>query len=868
MKYKFSRKLNEIGNNDFLLAGGKATNLGEMIQAGLPVPGGFVVITEAYRRFTEVNQLDQKISSLLENVGMDDIVELEKVSIKIRELFTESRIPEDILSDLAASYRELGSPEVAVRSSATAEDLPGLSFAGQYDTYLNVSGTDQLTDKVRQCWASLWNARAISYRIRQKIDHKDVAHAVVVQEMVNAEKSGILFTANPVNGRRDQILLNASWGLGEAIVGGDVTPDQWVVNKETKKIEEETIAKKTVMTVRINGGIRHTEVSAEKQKESTMDQKEVMEMLDFAVKVEKYFGSPQDLEWAWKEGVFYLVQTRPITSLYPVPESSEGREGLRVYINMNLYSQAMKEPFTPMGAGVMQTMVENLVKNYGKKKVTGDRLWYLKNIDGRIYIDMTEMLNKKRFLKKLENNPSDKDPVTTRALLQTAERYKEEIASSTRGFSVLSKLNLRVMRLAIDNIKKVSYGKKDAEQARMMAIKEGQSIIKKMESEKKKLSTREEKIRFIEKYAGELFVSGFGVVFYVAASSGYIEKVKAMMEKHLGDSENLNKVEKSVPYSVTTEMGMELMEIARELDADGKKATKDEPVIKDFLEKYGHRASIELDVGDPTWKENPEYILDIINASIDNKTYQEAIDRFFNGKQEAEEAIVTITNRFMKKGLKKQASQAEKMLRDFREMFGVREYPKFYVRKFIAMFKDIIQEIGQELVEEGRLKNVDDVFFVTLAQIQDPKNDLKQMSKENREIYEREFKRNAPRIVLSSGESIYSPTEEGGDNILGGVAVSPGVYEGIARILHHPEEGHQLQKGEILVTTGTNPSWTPLFLKIGALVMETGGPISHGSVVAREYGVPAVAGVNGATEKIENGQKIRVNGESGRVELL
>ncbi|OEF97103.1 PEP/pyruvate-binding domain-containing protein [Desulfuribacillus alkaliarsenatis] len=867
MEFKYVKQLKDVTKRDFLLVGGKAANLGEMLQADLPVPGGFVVLTNAYKRFVEANKLEAEINRLIEVAKTDDFQATNVASEKVKEAFEKGEIPADVQAEVEAIYSNIGNPEVAIRSSATAEDLPGISFAGQYNTYLNVRGKEQVYLYLKKCWASLWNTRAVSYRIKQNIGNDGLAHGVAVQKLISADRSGILFTANPVNGRRDQILINSSWGLGEAVVGGDVTPDQWVVDKETCNVIEETIAEKKVMTVKREHGIELVDIPEKRQKQSSLKDSEVQELCKLAIAAEKYFQEPQDIEWAYMGGTLYLVQTRPITSLFPVPEQRADRRGLRIYINANLYSQAMKEPFTPMGGYVIKSMLEGLVNRYGRKNYKGDRLWWYKNVGGRIYVDMTEILATEKGVNKLKNNPSDKDPVTTKALLQVLARNEQQVKDSAQGFSTLGKLNWRVMKLLASSMRRFFHGVVSPQKARIKAVNTGEQIIQQLKTESKKLKSMEEKLRFIESKSTDLFVEGFGIVLYVAVSSTYIDKAKKIMEKYLGDTKNLYDVEKSVPYSVTTEMGMELLEIAKKLDRQKKRATTDEFEVERFLDKYGHRASIELDVGAVTWKEEPQYVLDLINSYIDSKTYNRGIENFVKGKVEAEAAIQNIKKRLIDKGYNKKAKEVEKMLVNFREMFGIREQSKFFVRQFLTIFKRVLTEVGEELVSQGRLKQASDIFYVTVEDIRSDK-DLKLLVYANKEEYQREFNRNAPKVLTSTGESVFAPIEESDGNSLSGVAVSPGVYEGKVRVLHHPEEGHKVEKGEILVTIGTNPSWTPLFLKLGALIMETGGPISHGSVVAREYGVPAVAGVANAATVLKDGQLVRVNGETGRVDIL
>jgi pyruvate,water dikinase len=852
------------------MVGGKAANLGEMIKAGLPVPEGFAVLTNGYRNFVEQNGIDQTIRALLEGVDKHDIANLEKISKEIKRLFETNEIPRQIREEIETNYQNLGGTDIAVaiRSSSTAEDLPGISFAGQYDTYLNIKGQKEVCRSVKKCWASLWNARAISYRMEQNIDCEEIGHGVVVQRLIDSEISGILFTVNPLNGRRDQILINSSWGLGEAIVGGEVTPDQWAVNKKSGDIVEEKIAQKDIMVVKKDDGIDFIKVANDKQKETTLDKNGVREMLSLALRVEAYFGSPQDIEWAYSDNRFYLVQSRPVTSLYPMPRTIDKKKDLRVFINLNNYSQAMKEPFTPMGENVIRSIADGLVTKYAKKSKQDDKLWWYQVLGGRVFIDITDfMRTEKSWDKFKKNDTADKDPLTTKALLQLIERNRDGIINPSEAINLKKLVTFRLLKLMIGMGLKYRLGIKAPVRARTEAKALGDRIISELNEERNKVITIEDKINLIREKSSKTFTDGFGIVSYIAASSTYIEKAKSIMDLYLDDTSDLSFVEKSVPYSVTTEMGMEILLLAKNFAQKGKRPTAIDPEIKEFLQRHGHRASIDLEVGVPVWREDPQYVLDLINNYIDNQNYQEAIDRFNQGRIEAEKAILRIRDKLTEKGQEKKAREIEKLLRDFREMFGMREQSKFFLRQFFTILREMLLEIGEQLQNEGKLEDKSDVFFVTMDDIMKGL-DLKRLVKINKEQFRIDYKKTAPRLMTSTGECIYAPISEVSENSLLGIPVSPGVYEGEVRVLESPEDGNKLQKGEILVTTGTNPSWTPLFLKLGGLIMETGGPISHGSVVAREYGVPAVAGVAKATRILRDGQMVRINGETGTVELI
>lgn len=869
---KYTELLQDVSQKDLFRAGGKGANLGEMIKAGLPVPEGFILLTDSYKRFVTANNLNTEIENMLIEVDNYNKENLEDASMKLQRLFEQGKIPDDILVEINRVYEQIGSPEVAVRSSATAEDLPGTSFAGQYDTFLNVKGKDELYKCVKKCWASLWNARALSYRLRQNIDNTELAHGVVIQKLINAEKSGILFTANPVNSRRDQMLLNSSWGLGEAIVGGDVTPDQWIIYKKNRNILEEKIATKKIMTVRKEAGTEFADVPEKKREQATLSQEEVYKLLELGEKTEEHFRFPQDIEWAFYEDVFYLVQTRPITSLYPMPKPEDAGKGLRIYINFLMNKQAAPEPLTPMGIDMMIKAFTSIIFN---RKARRKPVGWLKNAAGRLFVDVTELYRFERWWDMLKNNPTDMDPVTTRALLQVLERNKTELSKQRKSLiksalGMIMKMNPWLLIFMVTSLPKMIYGAVfPPDKAVVKAFRYGNNQIKSIVKKREKLKTRKEKLEFIEhQFPAFFYHVPLRVLYYVTMSFVYIDKAKKIMLKHMDDTSELNKVEKAVPHNVTTEMGMEMLQVAKNLDQAGEHVTPDHPEVKQFLAKYGHRSPQEVDLGIPRWKEDPVYIVNLIQSYINNKSYNEGIDKFYSDTEEAELAIENITRQLKENGAHRDAGKVKILLKKFRKTFGVRELPKYILTKAFSILREILMEIGEELQAEDRLDHKTDIFFVSFKDIRSGEK-LQKLVRQNQEEYQRELQKSlVPRVMTSTGETIFSVIEDEGNNTFKGIPVSPGVYEGPVKVLKHPEEGSRLKQGDILVTTATNPAWTPLFLIIGGLVMETGGPMSHGSVVAREYGVPAIAGAREATTRLESGQRVRLNGETGKVEIL
>ncbi|KYK34472.1 MAG: hypothetical protein AYK19_12105 [Theionarchaea archaeon DG-70-1] len=857
MNTHYVKSLQNVSQEDFTSAGGKGANLGEMIQAGLPVPHGFVVLTSAYHDFVKTNRLQEEIDQIVEHLRADDMTALQEASEAITELFEQSIIPDTIVSEITSLYEQLEGEPVAVRSSATAEDLPGTSFAGQYNTYLNVTGPDDVCKAVRRCWASLWNARAISYRLTQGIPH-DVAFAVIVQEFIDGEKAGILFTANPVNGRRDQMVINASWGLGEAIVSGTVSPDQWVVEK-SGTIAETHISKKEVMTVRKKGGTSTVETPQDLQEAPVLTQTDILALSSLAQKTESYFNSPQDIEWVFDQGKFYLVQTRPITSLFPVLQPEPDPEkGLRVYMSLNFAGQGITEPLTPMGVEAFRLLY------YGFSVIAwGPRARkypdWVKVAAGRVYLDLTDLVGTTTGNMFVESI-AGKDPVTGQALNQFLERNKDLFVKKGR-----LKIPLRLILLVPRLVGLILYGMVNPQKVRKKMVAAAEKEINQLEKAAATLQGVEERLQFIEEAAVKVMV--MMVEQSTTFSVGFIalERAEKLIEDWLGDAAVLDPVRQSLPYNPTTEMSMALLEISQKFKERGIEPSPDDPAVIDFLKRFGHRAVLEVDMGLPRWREDPSYVIDILNLYREGDPSKK-IEKFHEGAVRAEETIKDIGLQVRQRKSRVNAWVINHLLHCFREIAGLRERPKFDLVRSFSIFRSVLHDVGEELVSQGRLDTADDIFFVTFSDIESGDN-LRPVVLTNRDEYYRELERKlVPRLMTSTGESIYTVREQEEAKLVG-IPVSPGVYEGRVRIIHHPK-GAQLEPGEVLVTRSTDPAWTPLFINAGALIMETGGPISHGSIVAREYGIPAVANVAEATTRLETGQHIRVNGVSGEIVVL
>jgi pyruvate,water dikinase len=851
--------LAELGKGDGDLAGGKGANLGELLRASLPVPAGFVITTAAYRHFVAANSLQPQIERLARAAPPEDLTALTDATNAIGALFDQAILPPEVATAIREAYATLREPPVAVRSSATAEDLPGASFAGQMETYLNIRGAEALLAAVRRCWASLWTARAISYRAKQGIAPAAVSLAVVVQELLAADAAGVLFTANPVNGRRDQTVIDGCWGLGEALVGGQVTPDHWVVNARTGAVLEVQVARKEAMTVRQETGTALLPVATGLQEKLVLDETQVAALAELGRRVAAHYGLPQDIEWVLAQGRLYLVQARPITSLFPLPRPEPAvAAGERVYVCLNVL-QGLVEPITPMGIAAFRTLLGGVAGLVGVRVRRGEAPPPFKVAAGRMYLDITAALQNRTTRPVVLRGSGALDRQVSAILHFLVERDQNLVARPGR-FPFRPPYGILLRRLG--QLFSVVFFP-DAARARILDRTE--AFVQALEMRAGALRGLAERQRFVEEVLPALGPKLFSLGLPLVLGSGLlaVSLVRAKLQAWLGDATSLQPVLRALPHNPTTEMDLALWGVSQRLKEEGVAPSAGHPAVEAFLARYGHRAAREIDLGVPRWSEDPTPILNVLRTYLTHGPEADPARHFRQGVERADETVANLIGRVRREKGRLRAAWLRFLLRRVRALAGVREYPKFYAVRILAVIRRVLAGAGAELAKSGRLDRAEDVFFLDLGDLQSS-HDLRGLAAANRADYERERSRRAiPRVMTSTGETFYTaPTTTPG--ALVGTAASPGVYEGPVRVVFDPREAH-LGPGEVLVAPGTDPAWTPLFLSAGALVMEIGGIISHGSVVAREYGIPAVVGVAGATQQLRTGQRVRVDGENGLV---
>lgn len=862
----------EIDKTKQMVVGGKGMNLGECSRIdGILVPEGFCVTTEAFKRVIGENDELHQLLDQLTVQKVDERKRISEISRKIRDLIEGIEIEKGIEEDIDRCLLTFGFEHAyAVRSSATAEDLPFASFAGQQDTYLNIKGKDAILQHISKCWASLFTDRAVIYRMQNGFDHRKVYLSVVIQRMLFPQASGILFTADPVSSNRKVLSIDASFGLGEALVSGLVSADNYKV-QEGRIMEKKISTKKLAIYARKEGGTMEKEIGPGQQVLSTLSDEQVLELERIGRKLEAHFGCPQDIEWCLVGDTFYIVQSRPITTLYPIPEANDQEN--HVYVSVG-HQQMMTDAMKPLGLSFWLLTTPAPMRKAG----------------GRLFVDVTYMVASSENRKMLVEAMGQHDPLMKDALINIIERGdfikslpddKQEQSSGKSNKSVSSADS----RAQFENDPTIVSD----------LIKRSQTSIEEL---KQNIQTKSgsdlfdfilEDIQILKKI---LFDPQSSAVFMAAidASSWINEK----MNKWLGEKNAADTLSQSVPNNITSEMGLALLDVADVIRPypevidylqqvkddnfmdelvkfDGGQETQD--AIYDYLGKYGMRCAGEIDITKTRWSEKPTTLVPMILSNIKNFEPNASNRKFEQGRQEALKKEQKILDRLKRlPDGEQKAKETKRMISLIRNFIGYREYPKYGMVNRYFVYKQALLKEAEQLVQANVIHEKEDIYYLTFEELQEVVRTNKldyQIISKRKDEYKLYEKLTPPRVITSDGEIIVGEYKRGNlmDEAIVGLPVSSGVIEGRARVILNMEDA-DLEDGDILVTTFTDPSWTPLFVSIKGLVTEVGGLMTHGAVIAREYGLPAVVGVVNATKLIKDGQRIRVNGTEGYIEIL
>ena len=846
---EFVKGFDQVDRADVAEVGGKGASLGELSRVeGVPVPAGFCVTTAAFRHvLAQVPAIDDHLDELA-RVQADDRTAVATRSAQLRRAIEDAPVPGELAAQLEAALAELGPPDAAyaVRSSATAEDLPTASFAGQQDSFLNVVGAAEILRHVRRCWASLFTERAIAYRQRAGFDHRKVRMAVVVQRMVDADAAGVMFTADPLTSNRRVVTIEAVAGLGEALVSGLVDADEYRVD---------------------DGGLVQPVTDG-----SVLTEAQALRLAGLGRRIETHFGQPQDIEWCLEHDrggdAFQIVQSRPITTLFPIPTTDDGEN--HVFVSVG-HQQMMTDAMKPLGISLWQLTAPTPMYEAG----------------GRLFVDISPQLATPTGRAGIMGMLGRSDPLIGDALQTVLDRgdfVRTRPDDGTGGFPGMDGSE------SIETDPAIVTELIDRTRALLAALEE-------------KLHTASGPAVFdlivadLEERKRHVFDPRSLQV--IMAATQAIWWLNEHLESWLGERNAADALTQSVPHNVTSQMGLDLLDVADVIrphaevvaflqqvadeDRDGAgfldeltalpggRETRD--AIRVYLDDYGMRCAGEIDVTRTRWGERPAMLLPALLGHVRNFAPGESGRRFAHGLEQYRRAKQEIIARLreLPDGEQK-AEQTLRMIERVRTFAGYREYPKYgMVSRYFAYKQAMLRET-EGLVRSGALPQKEDAFYLRFEELRE----AVRTGAVDRGLIERrraQFRSYAtlaaPRLITSDGQALNGQhrRDDLPPGALAGTAASSGVVEGRARVVTDIAHA-DLKAGDVLVTAYTDPSWTPLFVTVAALVTEVGGQMTHGAVVAREYGLPAVVGVDGATRRIRDGQRIRVNGAEGYVELF
>jgi rifampicin phosphotransferase len=853
----------EIDDTQVAVVGGKGAHLGELSRIdGIRVPPGFCVTTDAFRRImSDAASIDEPLDRL-SRLNADDGEAIRTLSAEIRRTLETIAIPDDLAAAITRALARLGEHAAyAVRSSATAEDLPTASFAGQQDTYLNVVGPAAILQHVSRCWASLFTERAVTYRLRNGFDHRKVHMAVVVQQMVFPHAAGILFTADPVTSNRRVSSVEASFGLGEALVSG-------LVNADAYKVRDGEVVASAVATKRVAihalpaGGTEEQAIEAERQEQPALTDAQVVRLAQLGRRIEAHFGRPQDIEWCLVGDGFQIVQSRPITTLFPIPAAGD-REN-HVYVSVG-HQQMMTDPMKPLGLSLFQlTALPPMYDAGGRLFVDVTRglaspatrggILALGKSDPLIGDALQTIVERGDFLPSLpDEGPGAAPPREAPAPIETDPAIVTELIGRSQASNAALARNIR--------------------------SKSGPALLDFILADIQELKRILFDPRSRQVYMGAMEASWW---------------LNEKLEEWMGEKNVADTLTQSVAHNVTSEMGLALLDVAdvirphpevvaflQDVEDEGfldelaelPGGREARAAIQAFLDKYGMRCIGEIDITRPRWSERPSTLVAVILGNVKNFERGAGERRFEQGRREAwakEQEVLERLQALPDGGQK--AEETKRMIDRVRTFIGYREYPKYFIVSRYFVYKQALLEEAGRLVQADVLREREDIFYLTFQELQDVvrANQVDdQLISQRKHAFRSYQALTPPRVLTSDGEIIAGAyrRDDVPTGALIGLPVSAGTIEGRARVILDVAEA-ELEPGDILVTAYTDPSWSPLFVAITGLVTEVGGLMTHGAVIAREYGLPAVVGVEHATRLIRDGQRIRVHGTDGYVEIL
>jgi len=832
--------LSHFRRGDLILAGGKGANLGELSHAGFDVPPGFIITTAAYDLLLQNNSLHTRLRDMLDSLDFKNMDSVKKASPQIQGLFKQISIPRQITDEILTAYRHLDGGAVAVRSSATAEDLPEAAFAGQQETFLNVIGEKELVNAVQGCWASLWSERAILYRARQNVDQTTVKLAVVVQKMVPADIAGVMFTANPVSGERDELIIDANPGLGEAVVGGLVTPDHFVVSKRSRRVKEQLPGRREVIVrAKAGGGTEQVTSSQEFINTAVLSHQAIRKLSELGIAIERQYGAPQDIEWAWvkngnKNGKFLILQARPMTAL-PEPLKVSGPMRLVVPMLAEMWPTRPYPLDMTTFTGAIERAIGNLlVTMIGKSAPSPDE----------------SFLEEDGVVVRFEPPKVHPSPSMLYTPVFTFWRTRHNDPAHWEADPILAEVRTKAQVV---------------EQRDPRALTWTQNIEILQES----LALIPQVMKLRERYIPPalLGLAGLWILLSLARRrDNFGTLVSGVKTKTTEANEALEALAKQI----RTDPVLQALFVRNDAQTL-RSALQDSEVgqaflkqFEKFLDQYGHRETA-LTISQPAWKDQPDNVLAILKLLAE--TEPKKINSYDAWQKARDELLLhsILGTRLLR-------SLFLKSLTNARYLFQIREDTHFYATLVQPTIRRVALELGARLVQTGALDGVEEVFHLRLDELEALGESWPLSEEAATQIRSLVARRKAKRESLANKPmvdprllAVTSGKNTGADVILNGTSGSPGIASGPAKIIDDVSEFGKLRAGDVLVAPVTNPAWTPLFQRAIAVVVDTGGTASHAAIVAREYGIPAVMGTMNGTKELEDGQWITVDGSRGQV---
>ena len=886
--------LSAVRLKDLPRIGGKAAHLGELIAAGLPVPSGFVVTTDACQRFMQSDPRIEHWLEILTRCDARDLTALRAATEELRQQLSAIVVPGDVADAIASAMSRESGGAWAVRSSATVEDLPEASFAGQHDSFLNVLGRDAVLGAVKSCWLSLFSERAISYRMRKGVVAGRAQMAVIVQQLIATDAAGVMFTADPVGGDSDSILIEAAFGLGETVVQGKVTPDRIEVSRSKLQVVRRETGLKQVRIVAAKDGVCEQPLAGEKAGVPALDNEMATKLAQLGLKAERLLGSPVDVEWGLYKRELWLLQARAVTTLQPALQPGRGTsfEDRQVWTNANV-GEVLPDVVTPITWSLLRTLLHEGLDHFLRAAgfQVRDEQWF-GMIAGRVYLNFSTICALVRFI-----------PILGKQSVEDLLGGRQDTMLALKQINI-SKADLP--RIEINYWEAATGLPALALRCLFFTTRRGEMAVQLVRRANadlalvKPASLPDDELLSMTLHSSSVpaIVLDASVLDTFIIGSSYTAVLFGLCERWFGAEGRsmANRLQAGVGDMDSAVAGHDLWLLAEQAAAgpEVKSVLPGERTFaalaaqlegsqsgraflagwNSFMHRHGHHTRGEIELFNPRWAECPDFVLDLVRG------YVEAINAGRPGPVVRQDVLagerVALENQCigrLKNPLKRAIFRL--VLHRAQRGGGFRENIKSELVRRFALVRRLLLELGRRLAARGRLADENDIFFLEIEELQsgslwDQGTGLRTLVAGRRTLYEQNLKINPPAVIVGRFDprTFVPDAIDRGTKVFHGLGVSAGIARGRARVILRSDANERVQPGEILVAPFTDPGWTPYFIAAAGIVMDLGGRLSHGSIIAREYGIPAVVNVGPATQIIQTGQWIEVDADRGVVKVL